>query len=248
MLVFEIDIGKLFPELRGVFPFSIEDCAALSLDHRRPTGLTLIGSSFLQVLLIDDHPLIAQAISSLLSGRAGIELLYAATAADGEALFFGNAIDVAVIDLNLPDATGLELVQRFRAAKPEARLIVLTFDEDVVTAAKAFNGGATGFIGKSSSPDLFVEAFDAVCEGRSWLAPEMMHDVALMRVSGFPLSERERLILNRLAYGASLNQLAFELGVSYNTVSKLCTNLRETLGAQSLPELVRIGISKKLIE
>ncbi len=202
----------------------------------------------MQILLIDDHPLIAQAMTSLLSGRAGVEFLHAATASDGETLFMRNAIDLAVIDLNLPDASGLYLIQRFREAKPDARIIVLTFDEDAATAAKAFNAGAMGFVGKSSSPELFVEAMDAVCKGQSWLSPQLMQDVAILRVSGNLLSERERLILNRLAYGASLNQLAFELGVSYNTISKDCTNLRERLGAQSLPELVRIGISKKLID
>lgn len=220
----------------------------LQIDIVGPSGPTPIGNHFLKILLIDDHPLIAQAISSLLSGRAGIEFLHAATAADGEALFIGNAIDVALIDLNLPDANGLDLVKRFREGNPDARLIVLTFEEDAAMAAKAFNAGAMGFIGKSSSPELVIEAIDTVCDGRSWLAPQMMQEVALLRVSGFPLSERERLILNRLAYGANLTQLAFELGVSYNTISKDCTNLRERLGAQSLPELVRIGMSKKLID
>ncbi len=206
----------------------------------------------MKILHIDTHPLIVRGLSFLLAERLEFEHFHAADAASGTAIFKKEQPDLTLTEITLSDGDGLELITRLRASRPTARFIVLTFDDDPVSAAKALAAGAIGFVPKAEPLVAVLEAVDTVMRGKPWLPSRVIQDVARLRssdrLSGFELTKRELAILNSLAYGESMNELAFKLGVSYKTIANDCASLRERFEAKSLPELVRIALQKRLID
>jgi two-component system, NarL family, invasion response regulator UvrY len=204
-----------------------------------------------RLLLIDDHPLVAYGMKVLLADRNGWELRHTMTVAGSEAMFDEFAPDVAIIDVNLPDGSGLELLANLKSKHEKAKFIILTLEDEPMTAARALNAGALAFVSKSDPPSAVLEAIETVQQGGIWLPHRLLQEVAHLRSrdpdAQLGLSNRELEILRSLAHGQSMSELAFQLDLSYKTISKDVANLRERLGAKSLPELVRIGMNRKLI-
>jgi len=201
----------------------------------------------MRVLIVDDHPIVISGCKALLGADPTIEV---ADAADGEAgwsAYFTHRPDVAVIDINLPGVSGLELCRRILQREPEAKLIMFSMNDDPVFAARSIEAGAKGYIAKNDDPLLFADAVRLVASGGVYLRPEMARDVAFIRMGpgASPLSQlngREMEILRLLAAGHSMAQIAHILSISYKTVANNCTALKHKLGARSSMDLMRIAI------
>ena len=205
----------------------------------------------LRVLVVDDHPIVISGCRALLETDPGVEVLEAQDGASGFAAFFNSRPDVAVIDINLPGHSGLELMRRILERAPEARLIVFSMNDDPVIAARAIEAGAKGYIAKNDDPALFAEAVRRVADGGLYLHPEMARQVAFLRAGAnasaiSSLSPRELEILRLLAAGRTMAQIAGMLDVSYKTVANNCTQLKQKLGARSAMDLMRIALSAKI--
>ena len=160
----------------------------------------------------------------------GVEVVEAQDGAAGFAAFFTVKPDVAVIDINLPGHSGLELLRRILEREPEARLIVFSMNDD---------------------PALFAEAVKQVASGGLYLHPEMARQIAFLRAGGnanaiSSLSPRELEILRLLAAGRTMAQIADLLNVSYKTVANNCTQLKQKLGARSAMDLMRIALGARI--
>ncbi len=203
-----------------------------------------------ELLIIDGHPLIAEGLRRILSERQEIKISYEASFASGETAFKEMAPDITVVEQNLPDGSGIEFLETVLLQDPSAKFIVLAANETASAAAIAMEAGAKAFLGKSAVPETIIDALEKVAEGKNWLPDHLLQEVATLRLSGAAesgrLSKREVEILRSLAYGESLNEIAFKLGVSYKTIAKESNRLRDRYGAKSLPELVRLAISKML--
>jgi two-component system, NarL family, invasion response regulator UvrY len=205
----------------------------------------------LRVLVVDDHPIVISGCRALLETDPGVEILEAQDGASGFAAFFGSRPDVAVIDINLPGHSGLELMRRILEQAPEARLIVFSMNDDPVIAARAIEAGAKGYIAKNDDPALFADAVRRVADGGLYLHPEMARQVAFLRAGAnasaiSSLSPRELEILRLLAAGRTMSQIAGLLDVSYKTVANNCTQLKQKLGARSAMDLMRIALGAKI--
>ncbi|MEQ8824282.1 MAG: response regulator transcription factor [Filomicrobium sp.] len=202
------------------------------------------------LLIIDGHPLIAEGVTRLFSDRADVQVSQVSCIASAKSVFMRLKPDIVIVELDLPDGSGLEFVETAIEQHPGVKVIVLTGAESAGSAALALEAGAKAFVGKSVSAETLVEAVNRVAEGKSWLPEGLVQEVATLRLSGAAtsnkLSKREIDILHSLAHGESLNEIAFRLGISYKTVAKDSNRLRERYGAKSLPELVRLAIDKKL--
>jgi two-component system, NarL family, invasion response regulator UvrY len=205
----------------------------------------------LRVLVVDDHPIVISGCRALLEADPRVEVFEAQDGASGFAAFFDRGPDVAVIDINLPGHSGLELLRRILERAPEARLIVFSMNDDPVVAARAIEAGAKGYIAKNDDPALFAEAVRAVADGGLYLHPEMARQIAFLRagananaISG--LSPRELEILRLLAAGRTMTQIADLLNVSYKTVANNCTQLKQKLGARSAMDLMRIALGARI--
>jgi two-component system, NarL family, invasion response regulator UvrY len=204
-----------------------------------------------RVLVIDDHPIVVSGCRALLESDPTIKVFDAADGDAGYAAYFAHRPDVALIDMNLPGLSGLEVCRRILQRQPDARIIIFTMNDDPVFAARAIEAGAKGYIAKNDDPLLLAEAVRRVAEGGGYLHPEMAREVAFLRAgsnaSRVPdLTARELEILRLLAKGQTMAEIADVLHVSYKTVANNCTQLRQKLGARSAMDLMRIAIDANL--
>jgi DNA-binding NarL/FixJ family response regulator len=205
----------------------------------------------MRVLIVDDHPIVVSGCRALLGADPTIEVVDAADGETGYLAYFAEPPDVAVIDINLPGVSGLEVCRRILQRDPQARLIVFSMNDDPIFAVRAIEAGAKGYIAKNDDPLLFADAVRRVAAGDVYLRPEMAREVAFIRVgSGSnPLSQlnaRDLEILRLLAAGNSMAQIAHVLNVSYKTVANNCTALKHKLGARSAMDLMRIAVDSSI--
>jgi DNA-binding NarL/FixJ family response regulator len=218
------------------------------VDHDARRRQTAVGRiKQLRVLIVDDHPVVISGCKALLGAEQAIEVIAAADGESGYSTYFAHRPEVAVIDLNLPGVSGLELCRRILRRDPEARLVIFSMNDDPVFAARAIEAGAKGYIAKNDDPLLFVDAVRRVADGGVYLRAEMARDVAFIRIGPearrlSSLNERELEILRLLASGNTMAQIAHALNVSYKTVANNCTALKHKLGARSAMDLMRIAV------
>jgi two-component system invasion response regulator UvrY len=216
-----------------------------------PPRLRLKGGARVRVLVIDDHPIVASGCRALLESDPTVKVIDAADGDAGYAAYFAHRPDVALIDMNLPGLSGLEVCRRILQRQPDARIIIFTMNDDPVFAARAIEAGAKGYIAKNDDPLLIAEAVRRVAEGGGYLHPEMAREIAFLRAGSnasrvSDLSARELEILRLLAKGKTMAEIADVLHVSYKTVANNCTQLRQKLGARSAMDLMRIAIDSNL--
>jgi two-component system, NarL family, invasion response regulator UvrY len=204
-----------------------------------------------RVLVIDDHPIVVSGCRALLESDPTITVFDATDGNSGYAAYFAHEPDVALIDMNLPGLSGLEVCRRILQRQPDARIVVFSMNDDPVFAARAIEAGAKGYVAKNDDPLLLAEAVRRVAEGGAYLHPEMAREIAFLRAGSnasrvSDLSPRELEILRLLAKGKTMAEIADLLHVSYKTVANNCTQLRQKLGARSAMDLMRIAIDSNL--
>lgn len=201
----------------------------------------------LRVLIVDDHPIVISGCKALLAADASVEVRDAGDADSGQSLYFSWKPDVAIVDLNLPGLSGLEVCRRIRQRDERAKIIIFTMNDDPTFAARAIEAGAKGYIAKNDDPSLFIDAVRQVARGGVYLHPDMARQIAFLRNNAgsskvAALSARELEILRMLAAGKSMGDIADALHVSYKTVANNCTALKQKLGARSSMDLMRVAI------
>ena len=205
----------------------------------------------LQVLIVDDHPIVISGCRALLEADSAVEVVEAQDGPAGFAAFFTHQPDVALIDINLPGLSGLELMRRILEREPAARLVIFSMNDDPVIVARAIEAGARGYIAKNDDPALFADAVRAVAKGGLYLHSDMARQIAFLRAGANAnaisnLSPRELEILRLLAAGRTMAQIADLLNVSYKTVANNCTQLKQKLGARSAMDLMRIALGARI--
>ena len=213
----------------------------------------------IRVMVVDDHPMWREAVARDLT-EAGYEVV--ATAADGgQALRVAGATrpDVVVLDLQLPDMSGVEVTRGLRAAHPAARVLVLSASgeqQDVLDAVKA---GAVGYLLKSAARPEFLDAVRRTAGGDAVFTPGLAALVLgeFRRLAAGPagegadaprLTERETEILRMVATGLSYNQIATRLTLSHRTVQNHVQNTLGKLHLHNRVELVRYAIEHGLAD
>jgi two-component system invasion response regulator UvrY len=200
----------------------------------------------LRILIVDDHPVVVTGCRAIFAGRADVETFAVREGEAGVAAFFDLDADLALIDINLPDVSGFEVLRRILARDGQARLIAFSMNADPSIAARAIESGARAYLTKSDPPERFLEAVDALMAGRTYLTPAMAREVAFLHGRGpASLSERESDILRGLGAGKSLAEIAADLGVSYKTIATNCAVLKTKLGARTTQDLVRMAVEKQ---
>jgi DNA-binding NarL/FixJ family response regulator len=188
----------------------------------------------ISVLIADDHPVVRQGISVLLSVHD--DLAVAGEAADGEETLRLAAElrpDVLLLDLKLPRLDGVEVLRRLPEQSPGTRALVLTSAADKAQVALALQAGAAGFLYKDVDPDALVRAIRSVHDGHTLLAAEVADVLAARSGDGggiAALTSREREVLALLADGQSNREIARALRVSEKTVKTHVSSVLAKLG------------------
>ena len=206
-----------------------------------------------RIALVDDHPVVLAGIRALLQGVPEVQLVGEAnTGATGLKAICDSSPDIAVIDLSLPDISGMELARQIRRHCPDVKIIALTVHEDRAYVHPVLEAGAKGYLLKRSAADELLRAIQAVNRGDIYLDPTIAEKasmsartlVASEEGDGGELSRREEDVLRLVAQGFSNKQIAGQLDVSVKSVETYKARASEKKGLRSRAEIVRYGIKQ----
>jgi two-component system, NarL family, invasion response regulator UvrY len=196
----------------------------------------------ISVLLVDDHAVVREGYRRLLQRQGDIAVIgEAGDAATAHALFVSLNPQVVVMDITLPDTSGLEAMRRMLIYDREARVLIFSMHEDTIFATHALRAGAYGYVTKASAPSVLVEAVLSVSGGRKYLSAEIAQKIALLEsdAGSHGLTQRERDVLRLVAIGQTAQEIAAALGLTIKTVANHQTAVRRKLGAGATIDLLR---------
>lgn len=203
------------------------------------------------VQIVDDHALVREGLVRLIESTGDLTVIGQAASLTEAMALLGARADVLMVDVSLPDGTGLELVRRARAEYPDLGIVVVTMHNDDDTLLEALDGGASALVLKSASSD---EVIDAV--RRSAIAPDAFSAVGLAaalrrrtaaQATTPRLTNREEEVLRHLASGSSVGQTAKAMFLSESTVKTHIGRVYDKLGARNRASAVMAAVRLGLL-
>lgn len=208
----------------------------------------------IKVLIVDDHDIVREGLKQIVAETSNITVGgEARTGAEALELIRETKWDVVVLDLNLPDRPGLEVLSQIRAQAPEVPVLILSMQQHPSYAAHALRSGALGYVSKSTAREHLVTAISKVVRGERFLTPAMAESLALELVrprgtrTHHSLSDREFQVLCLIAAGKPPRQIAAELSVSVKTVATHRARLLEKMGLRGNAEIVQYAMEHGLL-
>lgn len=206
-----------------------------------------------RVILADDHNLLVDTFKAFLEPHFDV----VGTFADGHRLVEGAPAlqpDVIVLDVGMPIMNGLIAGQRLKQMLPRVKLIYLTMNQDADVAAEAFRLGASGYLVKTSAASELVHAIKEVLLARSYVTPLMTKDMVGSFVQNFKrrktrheLTLRQREVLQLLAEGRSMKEVAFQLNVTPRTIAFHKYTMMDQLQLKSSAELIQYAMKSSIV-
>ena len=200
----------------------------------------------ISVLLVDDHAVVREGYRRLLERDANLVVVgEAAAAADAIRLDTELRPDVVVLDIALPGVSGIEILRRILAHRPDARVLMFSMYDDGIYASRAIDAGARGYLSKASAPDLLVQAVRSVADGGHYLSRDietaMNEQASAANELAGALSTREFEVLRMLTQGYGVEEIGERLGLSPKTAANHQSSIKQKLGATSALQLMLIA-------
>jgi two-component system response regulator DegU len=209
----------------------------------------------MRVLIVDDHPVTRDGLRSALSTSKDVEIV-------GEASTGQEAVDAAkdlspdivFMDVRMPGMSGIEATRVIRENTPDAKVILFTVEESRASVADAIRAGVSGYLLKDVSAAELIQAAKLALEGKAVIHPSLtrafIEEFEHIREpqKEIPLSRRESEILQKVAYGATVKEVARDLGISPHTVKTHLERIYEKLGANDKAQAVAIALRKGLVD
>ncbi|WP_248320791.1 MULTISPECIES: response regulator transcription factor [unclassified Caballeronia] len=209
----------------------------------------------LKILLADDHAIVRRGVAQLLLERGvASEVSEAETGAQALALAARASFDVALLDISLPDTTGLDVLKRLKRDAPRLPVLMFSMYREDQYAVRALKAGAAGYLSKTADPALMIRAVQQVAAGRKYVSPEMAEALANYvsldseRMPHENLSDREFQTLCMLASGKRLTDIANALSLSVKTVSVYRARLLDKMKLANNAELTFYVLSNRLVD
>jgi DNA-binding NarL/FixJ family response regulator len=202
----------------------------------------------IRILAVDDHPIFRQGIAGLLADQTDMSLV--AEAANGhEAIqqFRAHRPDITLMDLQMPEMSGLDAMIAIRSEFPDARIIVLTTYTGDVQVLRALKAGARAYLLKNLLHKELLETIRAVHAGKKSLSPEVSYELA-EHATDDALTEGEVDVLRLIAAGNANKQIAAQLSITEDTVKGRIKNILSKLGANDRTQAAMIGLKRGIIE
>jgi len=204
--------------------------------------------SQIRVFSVDDHPLLREGIAALVNNQPDMVLIaQASTGSEAIQLFKECLPDVTLLDLRLPDMSGIDTLIAIRTAFPNARVIMLTTFEGDVEIHRALQAGACGYLLKNMPPSELLDVIRLVHAGKKRIPPEIASQLA-EHMADEALTEREVEVLQQVAGGNKNRDIANKLFISEETVKVHIKHIMEKLGAADRTQAVAIGIRRGIIQ
>jgi len=202
----------------------------------------------IRILTADDHALLRQGIASLIDIEPDMELVaQAATGREAIEQFRRHQPDITLMDLQMPDMSGMEAIIAIRGEFPKARIIVITTYAGDIQVVRALKAGARGYLLKGNVHTDLLQAIRDVHAGRKRVPPEVAAELA-MHTAEDQLTQRELDILKLIAQGNANKEIAAQLSIREDTVKSHVGNILEKLDANDRTHAVTIGLKRGIIE
>jgi len=202
----------------------------------------------IRVFSVDDHALLREGIAAIITSEPDMTLVaQAATGREAIRMFAQHRPDVTLMDLRLPDMSGIDAIIAIRAEASDARIIVLTTFEGDVEMQRALEAGARGYLLKSMPPKDMVAAIRQVHAGRKSIPAEVATQLA-EHLADETLTPREVDVLSRVAGGNRNRDIADQLSISEETVKVHMKHIMDKLGASDRTQAVAIAIRRGIIQ
>ena len=208
-----------------------------------------------RILLVDDHPVVVEGLKHILAEAIpDAEFGVAGAAAEAVRLFRSSKWNLVVLDVSLPDGSGLDVLKQLRAIRPQTPVLVLSMYPEDQFAVRLLRAGAAGYLTKKAAAQDLVTAVRKVRSGGKYVSPTLAERLAdeirtgAARAPHEALSDREYLVFRMLSGGQTVKQIANQLGLSPQTVSTHRTRLLEKMGMKSNADLVRYVTDRRLLD
>lgn len=202
----------------------------------------------IRVMAADDHPLLREGIAAIIKAQADMTLVaQASTGREAIQKFHEHTPDVTLMDLRMPDLSGIDAMIAIRERDPEARIIMLTTFEGDVEIARALKAGARAYLLKNMPPREIADVIRQVHAGKKRIPPEVAARLAEY-VGEDPLTQREVDVLKHLAGGNRNRDIAERLFISEETVKVHVKHIMEKLRASDRTEATAIAVRRGIIE
>jgi DNA-binding NarL/FixJ family response regulator len=216
-------------------------------------GEGIVATEAFKILIVDDHAIVRQGLRQILAETPDLKV-------EGEAANGQEALDLlrgenkkwglAILDISLPDRSGLDLLKQFRNLHPKLPVLVLTMHAEDQYAVRVLRAGAAGFLTKESAPDELVRAIRQIKEGFRYVSPSIAQRLVLDLTSDndpemLPhqsLSDREFEVMQMIVAGQRLTHIAEKLHLSVKTISSHRARILSKIRMQSNAELVRYAL------
>jgi two-component system, NarL family, invasion response regulator UvrY len=207
----------------------------------------------LRIMLVDDHPIVRRGVRDILvDAFPGATVEEVGSGADAVSLAGAHNWDVAILDLTLPDGSGLDVLKRLRQLQPRVPVLILSMHAPEHFARRAILAGASGYLTKDTADTELVTAVTQLLQGGRYFGPEVMQGVVLSMHPDSPdrpherLSDREYQVLRMIGHGKTVSEIASELTLSVKTVSTYRTRVLEKMGMRTNAELTRYAVQHGL--
>jgi DNA-binding NarL/FixJ family response regulator len=202
----------------------------------------------IRILSVDDHPLVREGIAAIINNQPDMSVIAeAATSAEAVQRFREHRPDVTLMDLRLPDASGIDAMIAIRGEFADARIIILTTFEGDVEIQRALEAGARAYMLKSMAPKELVDVIRQVHAGKKRVPPEVASQLA-EHLSDEALTSREIDVPRQIAGGNRNRDIAERLYISEETVKVHVKHIMEKLGASDRTQAVAIAVRRGIIQ
>jgi DNA-binding NarL/FixJ family response regulator len=202
----------------------------------------------IRILSVDDHLLLREGIAAVIEDQPDMTLVgHAANGREAIEIFRQHRPDVTLMDLRMPDMSGIKAIAAIRAEFPSARIIVLTTYTGDVQAVEALKAGASGYLLKNMLRKELLETIRAIHSGKRHVPAEIAMDIAEHAVDD-ALTEREVEVLKRVAAGKSNKLIAAELAISESTIKAHMKSILPKLDASGRTHAVMIALKRGILD
>lgn len=211
----------------------------------------------IRVLIADDHPMVRKGLAQMVAESGDLEC--AGEAGDAASVFRvlrEKAVDVLLLDVEIPGRNGLEVLKAVRRSHPKLQVLMFSMYPEEQYAVRALKAGAAGYLNKNTSPQKILDAIRSAARGRKYVSPALAQtlaariseDFAEERPAHEALSDREFQTLRCIASGKKLAEIAAEMSLSPKTVSVYRARLLEKMKLRNNAEITRYAIRNRLVE
>jgi DNA-binding NarL/FixJ family response regulator len=240
-------------------PADVEEGVALlpasGADEAKELTMTADQPTVHRILVVEDHPVVRAGLRELIDAEPDLHICAeSGTVTDALKLARQEQPELAIIDLSLPDGSGIDLIKRLKVLLPELRMLVCSMHDESLFAERAINVGAHGYVSKQASTEQVLEAIRKVLGGGTYLSAEMVQRV----INGFAkqkegagssiedLSNRELEVFDLIGQGLATSKIATRLNLSVKTVETHREKIKRKLQLSTAGELVRRAVQWRM--